>query len=409
MISESRLISERIGKFSAIRASDLVQSGAYSALEKAFQLGPSNLQALLESAGLRGHGGAGFNTGRKQYYLKQNCDPCNEAYIVCNADEGEPGTFKDRYIIDNDPHLLIQGIIISAYIISAQKGYIYIRGEYPKQRDILQKTIDEAYQNNILGKNILGKAFTFDLELLVGAGSYLVGEAHTMIESIEGKRGYPRIKPPYLAEKGLWQKPTLVNNVETLANVPCIIKHGVEWFKQYGTEKSPGTKLFSISGNINNPGVYEFAFGSTLRQIIESIGGMIEGYQFKGALIGGAAGAFINQSMLDLPLAYETLEANQLTMGSGAIMIIDDKTDLLEFFKSIIAFFKHESCGKCVPCRVGTTILNEMIAYEKLDESKLLNMISHAEYMEKTSLCPLGRSPITPLKSFYRFFKNELN
>lgn len=449
MISETRIVLKNIGNIDPESVDDYMAAGGYEALKKALAMKPGSIIDEITEAGLRGRGGAGFSTGTKKKFTSQGCQECPQRYVVVNADEGEPGTFKDRVIMEQDPHLYLEGTIIAAYSIGASKGYIYIRGEYYQSIAMTRKAIEAAYQKGFLGKNILGSGFDFDVEIKLGAGSYLCGEELTMLESLEGKRGNPRIKPPFPAEKGLFDMPTLVNNVETLANVPSIILHGTDWYRQFGTERSPGTKVFTISGKVNKPGYYETTFGVTLRQLIDDLaGGMAEDKQFKAALLGGAAGTFVDSSMLDEKLTYDNLREKEATLGSGAVIVLDEDDDVFTVLHNCLRFFKHESCGKCVPCRVGTSLLVENLknlrngSYghagsntqnihaipqnngnniednndhkeEASNESKkktdILNqMIRESEIMAATSLCPLGQSPILPLKSAVKYFAGEL-
>jgi NADH:ubiquinone oxidoreductase subunit F (NADH-binding) len=449
MISETRIVLKNIGNIDPESIDDYMATGGYEALKKALAMEPGSIIDEITEAGLRGRGGAGFSTGTKKKFTSKGCQECPQRYVVVNADEGEPGTFKDRVIMEQDPHLYLEGTIIAAYSIGASKGYIYIRGEYYQSITMTRKAIEAAYQKGFLGKNILGSGFDFDIEIRLGAGSYLCGEELTMLESLEGKRGNPRIKPPFPAEKGLFDMPTLVNNVETLANVPSIILHGKDWYRQFGTERSPGTKVFTISGKVNEPGYYETPFGITLRQLIDDLaGGMAEDKQFKAALLGGAAGTFVDSSMLDEKLTYDNLREKEATLGSGAVIVLDEDDDVFKVLLNCLRFFKHESCGKCVPCRVGTSLLVENLKNlrngsnghagkntqnihaipqnngniiednndhkeEASNESKkktdiLKQMIRESEIMAATSLCPLGQSPILPLKSAVRYFAGEL-
>lgn len=388
---------------------EYLNNGGFEAWRKALEMQPEEIIRQVELSKLRGRGGAGFPTYLKMKLTYEYRKKAGLSYVICNADEGEPGTFKDRYIMEFVPFLCLEGLAIAAYAVRANKAFIYIRGEYTQSIKMIDNAIKQMYAKGLLGVNILGKGYDLEIEMFIGGGSYLCGEELTLIESLEGKRGYPRIKPPFPAEKGLWNKPTLVNNVETLSNLPYILLHGGEKYSQIGTEESKGTKIFCLSGKVKNPGPYELPFGTTLRDLIFKYGqGMREGFSFKGALLGGAAGTFVDESMLDVPLAYETLRQNQATLGSGAVIVIDDKTDLKVFLTSILRFFKHESCGKCVPCRVGTTLLYETIIKDKLNELDLNFMLEQSQYMAKFSLCPLGQSLILPTKSFIKYFKNTI-
>jgi len=397
---------KRMGKINPESISDYENTDGFSALRKTLSSKPKDILKEVEKSGLRGRGGAGFPSGLKQRFTAESTNMQKVKYVVCNADEGEPGTFKDRIIMETDPFALIEGIIIAAYIIDARFGYVYIRGEYHKSIECLRNAISVAYKHGYLGKNILNSGFDFDIKISLGAGSYLCGEELTLLESLEGKRGYPRIKPPFPAEKGLWGKPTLVNNVETFVHLPFIVKNGHESYASIGTNESKGTKIFCVSGHVNKGGPHELPMGITLKSLIfDHAGGMKEGYTFKGALLGGAAGTFVDETALDTPMAYETLKSIGATLGSGAVIVIDDKTDLHKFMLSILEFFKHESCGKCVPCRIGTSLLLNKWKEEKLSKIEFDFMLEEAFYMAKTSLCPLGQSPILPIKSFFNYFK----
>jgi NADH:ubiquinone oxidoreductase subunit F (NADH-binding) len=413
MIKETRIILANAGKIDPQSIDEYIAAGGYEGLQKALAMDPFSIIDKMMEAGLRGRGGAGFSTGMKQKFTSKSCLECPQRYIVVNADEGEPGTFKDRIIMEQDPHLCLEGTIISALAINATKGFFYIRGEYHESIRMIRKAIESAYQKGFLGKNILDSGFDFDLEIRLGAGSYLCGEELTMLESLEGKRGNPRIKPPFPAEKGLFQAPTLVNNIETLANVPLIIRNGVEWYKQFGTERSQGTKIFTVSGRVNRPGHYELELGVTLREIIDDLcGGMSAGKTFKAALLGGAAGTFVDHTMLDEIMTYDNLREKEATLGSGAIIVLAQDDSVYQMLHSCLRFFKHESCGKCVPCRVGTTILVQDL--EKLhngSENKkaiLQKIEKDSEMIANTSLCFLGQSPILPIRSALKYFTDEL-
>lgn len=402
-----KLLTSLFGIVSSDRIEDYLNYGGYSGLRKALLTKPKILIQELIDAGLRGRGGAGFPTGMKWKFVQQS--ESDQKYVICNADEGEPGTFKDRMIMEQNPHLLLEGLIISAYCTGADKGYIYIRGEYTDSIQTIKKAIDDAYSSGFLGTAILNSSFSLDLEIKIGAGSYLCGEELTLIESLEGKRGHPRIKPPFPAQKGVFGKPTLVNNVETLANVPFIISKGSKQFKRFGTETAPGTKMFTVSGDVINPGMHEVELGTPLKDIITLCGGIKEG-KAKAFLLGGAAGTFIPASMDDIQMDYDSLAEKGATLGSGAIIVMNDSRTILQMLNSILRFFKHESCGKCVPCRVGCKqlleIMNEMESGNKKDLYEKLQ--AEAEYIARNSLCPLGQSPILSIRTAIKHFKNEL-
>jgi NADP-reducing hydrogenase subunit HndC len=405
MITEQKILLQNAGRIDPYSIDDYLKQGGYKALKDALQRSPSDLLNLIEQSGLKGRGGAGFPTGIKTQATSGAEAVCLR-YVVCNADEGEPGTFKDRAIMENDPHLLIEGMLIAAASIGASQGYIYIRAEYYLSIEILQTAIIQAYDRNFLGKNIIGSNFSFDLELLPGAGSYLCGEELTLLESLEGKRGYPRIKPPFPAEKGLWQQPTLVNNVETLANLPIILRIGSDEYIKLGTADSPGTKLICLSGDIQRPGTYEVKMGTNISDIICDLGGGVpEKRYLKTVLLGGAAGTFASADQLNIPLGFSELRRHNLTLGSGAMIVFSDQNSMKKTLASIFEFFQHESCGKCVPCRLGTAHITEiwnqaMKESTERRKSALKEIEKISEDMAASSLCPLGQSPILPVKSF---------
>jgi len=413
---EHRIALKNAGQINPERIEDYIAADGYKALKQSLQMSPEKIIYELIQSGLRGRGGAGFSTGLKKKFTSEASCVLLECmrYIVCNADEGEPGTFKDRIIMEGDPHLLIEGMIIAAYAVGAKKGYIYVRGEYYKSVDMTRKALEIARERGFLGDNILDSGYSLDIVVKLGGGSYLCGEEFTLLESIEGKRGYPRIKPPYPAEKGLFDMPTLVNNVETLSHIPTIILNGADWYKSIGTNQSPGTKIFSISGDVNNPGYFEVEMGVRLKELVYNLaGGIKDNKKFKTALIGGAAGTFVPESFLDVSMDFESLQERDAVLGSGAIIVMAEDKSILDMLHSILRFFGHESCGKCVPCRVGTRQL--LILLEKIitdghdnNSSDIDALLEQAELMAKTSLCPLGQSPVLPIKSAMRYFRNEL-
>ena len=386
-------------------------SGGLASLRKALAMDPGDIIDELMQANLRGRGGAGFSAGLKERYTSAASHYGRVTrYIVCNGDEGEPGTFKDRVIMEKDPHLFIEGMIIAAYAIDAARGFIYIRGEYATCIETVTRAVRSFYDRGYLGKNIGGSGYSLELSVKPGAGSYLCGEELTLLESLEGRRGYPRIKPPFPAESGLWGAPTLVNNVETFTHIPWIIEHGAKSYTSIGTKGSPGTKIFTLSGDVQRPGYYELEMGQTLRTLLEDFGqGMAAGKSFKAALLGGAAGTFVDHTFLDVPLTYDDLKSRGAVLGSGAVVILAEERSLFEMVLSIMEFFQHESCGKCVPCRVGTTLLVEMMKREGAEQRRgelLKRMLDEAEFMARSSLCPLGQSPVLSLRSLYSFFRN---
>jgi NADH:ubiquinone oxidoreductase subunit F (NADH-binding) len=410
VVSEKRIALKNIGKYNIKSIDEYIALGGYNSVKKALKLKPLDIIKTISDSKLRGRGGAGFPTGMKQQFTNQSAGI--QKYIVCNADEGEPGTFKDRIIMEQDPHILIEGMIVAAYAIGASKGYIYVRGEYTDSIQALRIALEQSYEKGFLGKNILNSGFNLEMEIKLGAGSYLCGEELTLLESLEGKRGYPRIKPPFPAEKGLFGKPTLINNVETFSHIPYIVDSGAKSYSVLGTENSPGTKIFTISGDVNKPGFYEVEMGVTLRQLIfDFAGGIKDGRKFKAAVLGGAAGTFVDESVLDTPMGFDTLKEKGAVLGSGAIMVMSDERSIFDMTYSILKFFKHESCGKCVPCRVGTTqlmlMMDDALQNDTNRKDVLNKILRESEYMARTSLCPLGQSPIIPIRSLKQYFEDQ--
>lgn len=410
---ELRIVLDNLGRINPESIEDYIAAGGYRAFRKALETEPADIIDLFIESGLRGRGGAGFPTGLKKRFTGEACLSCENRYLVCNADEGEPGTFKDRVIMENDPHKYLEGMMIAARSIRATRGFVYIRGEYFLAIERTRKAIDDMRSMGFLGNDILGSGLSFDIEIRKGAGSYLCGEELTLLESLEGKRGYPRIKPPYPAEKGLWGYPTLVNNVETFACFPSIVLNGAEWYRSMGTDKSSGTKIFTISGSVQRPGYYEAEMGITLRRLIfELAGGMKKGKKFLAAILGGAAGTFVDESMLDCPMGYDELRERGATLGSGAVIVMDTGMQVWEMLNSMLRFFEHESCGKCVPCRAGSRQLllkMQEIRNGNGGRDMLIDSLNaQAALMEKTSLCPLGQSHILPVKSATAYFRHLL-
>lgn len=403
------LLSARCGDIDPVSIDEYIKTKGYEALKKALKMKPAEIVEEVKSSGLRGRGGAGFPTGIKmEAVLNVNEHP---KYLVCNADEGEPGNFKDRYLMENDPHQLIEGMIICAYALDIEKGFIYIRGEYDNAMMILERAINQAKEKGMLGKNIKGTDFSFDIDIRSGAGSYVCGEEFALIESIEGKTGCPRNKPPYPTVSGIYGKPTQINNVETFSNIPHIISEGADAFRRTGTEGSSGTRLISLSGNVNNRGVYEVPFGVTVRQIIDELGGGVpENRKIKLVQLGGASGPCIPESMLDIRLDYEELAKQGLSMGSGAVIVIDERFDMIEILKNIMKFFKHESCGKCTPCREGIRqILRILYRFDtnSATENDLRLLETLSNVMTQTSFCGLGQAAPTALQTTMKYFKDE--
>lgn len=365
--------------------------------------------SLLETSGLRGRGGAGFPTFMKWSFAKAS--QSEQKYVICNADEGDPGAFMDRSVLEGDPHAVIEAMAIAGYTIGANQGYIYVRAEYPIAVNRLRIAIKQARENGLLGKHIFGSDFSFDLDLRLGAGAFVCGEETALLESIEGHRGEPRPRPPFPAVKGLFGKPTIVNNVETLANIPQIILKGPEWFASFGTEKSKGTKVFALGGKIQNTGLVEIPMGTTLREIVEDIGGGIpNGKKFKAAQTGGPSGGCIPSEHYDVPIDYENLKKIGSMMGSGGLIVMDEDNCMVDIAKFFLEFTVEESCGKCVPCRVGTKRLLEIL--EKITMGKatlddLDRMEELCHHIQENSLCGLGQTAPNPVLSTLRYFREE--
>lgn len=382
----------------------------YAALGKALtQMTPQQVIDTVLDSGLRGRGGAGFPTGRKWALAAVN--EADQKYVCCNADEGDPGAFMDRSVLEGDPHSVIEAMAIAGYAIGANQGYVYIRAEYPIAVKRLQNAIDQARENGLLGKNIFDSGFDFDLDIRLGAGAFVCGEETALMTSIEGKRGEPRVRPPYPALKGLFGKPTVLNNVETYANIPQIILKGADWFKSIGTEKSPGTKVFALGGKITNTGLVEVPMGTTLREVVEEIGGGVpDGHSFKAAQTGGPSGGCIPASLIDTPIDFDNLLAIGSMMGSGGLIVMDETTCMVDIAKFFLQFTVEESCGKCTPCRVGTKRMLEIL--ERITEGKgtmrdLDRLEELCHYIKDNSLCGLGQTAPNPVLSTLRYFRDE--
>lgn len=401
-----RLLTANCGKGRPTTLSEYVASGGYSGLRKALDLDPATVIAQVKASGLVGRGGAAFPTGVKwEGAYRAEGRP---KYVVCNADESEPGTFKDRVLLEEDPHRTLEGLAIAARAIGAEKGYIYIRGEYPRAYRVMTQAVEAARQAGYLGENVLGSGFKFDVELRLGAGAYICGEETALFESIEGKRGFPRLKPPFPTTHGLFGCPTAINNVETLCNVPYILEHGAEAYRQLGTEKSPGPKLFCVSGDISRPGLYEVPFGLTIRRLLYDLaGGVRDGRNLQTILFGGAAGAFAAPDQLDVRMSFEDLRAAGLPLGSGVVMVFDETRDLRDVLVRLGRFFAHESCGKCYPCQLGTQrqyeILQRMAAGNPLP-GDALRLEDVGWTMTDASLCGLGQTAATAVLSAMKLF-----
>lgn len=398
MAEEMRIVLRNYGKIDPLKIDDYIAQGGYKSLEKARSMDKKALMDEVKKSNLRGRGGAGFNCGMKWSFAAGNVS--DQKYVVCNADEGEPGTYKDRLIMENDPHTLIEGMAVCAYAIGATMGYIYLRGEYPFLVETLNTAISQAKEKGFLKD--------FDIEVRSGAGAYVCGEETALIESIEGKRGEPRFKPPFPPNEGLWSKPTIVNNVETYANIPVILEKGADWYAGIGVASYPGTKVFTLTGDVVNRTFFEVPTDTTIRDIIFQFGGGVrDGKKFKAVQIGGTSGAFIPESLLDTKVAFDDMGKIGATLGSGATFVMDETRDIVDVVTRIMKFFEHESCGKCTPCREGTARVHELM--EKINEghgsekdTALLNKLGTV--MSYSCLCGLGQAAPSPVLTTIQHF-----
>ena len=407
---QKRIALKNCGVINPEDIDEYIAFNGYKALERVLDvMSPEEVIAVISKSGLRGRGGAGFPTGKKWELTRASKG--KQKYVVCNADEGDPGAFMDRSILEGDPHSVLEAMIIAGYSIGANKGYIYVRAEYPIAVKRLDIAIKQARDYGILGKNIFGSGFDFDIEIRLGAGAFVCGEETALLESIEGKRGQPRVKPPYPAESGLWGKPTLINNVETYANIAQIILKGADWFSSIGTEKSKGTKVFALGGNVNNIGLVEVPMGTTLREIVYDIGGGIpNGRDFKAAQTGGPSGGCIPKEHLDTPIDYESLKEIGSMMGSGGLIVMDDTKCMVSLAKFYLEFTVSESCGKCTPCRIGTKRMLEILenlCNGKGEEIDIYRLETLAKNIQKASICGLGQSAPNPVLSTLNYFREE--
>jgi len=407
---QKRLIFGNNGLIDPTNIEDYLAIGGYKSLVKVLsEMEPEQIIDEIKKSGLRGRGGAGFPTGRKWEICREA--PGDEKFIICNCDEGDPGAYMDRSLLEGNPHSVLEGMIIGAYAIGANKGYIYVRKEYPLAVKNISIAIEQAKKWNFLGKNILGFDFSFDVEVVQGAGAFVSGEETAMIASIEGRRAFPVPRPPYPAQKGLWGKPTNINNVETWANVPLIIDKGADWYSKIGTDGSKGTKIFSLVGKINNTGLVEVPMGITLREIIYEIGGGIPGgKKFKAVQTGGPSGGCIPDKLLDLPIDFESLTEAGSMMGSGGMIVMDEDTCMVDVARYFLTFTQYESCGKCVPCRIGTKqmveILNRIVKGEGKPED-IDKLEELAQTVKNGSLCGLGQTAPNPVLTTLRYFRDE--
>ncbi|NDJ53249.1 MAG: NADH-quinone oxidoreductase subunit L [Chloroflexi bacterium] len=407
---QKRLVLTEVGQIDPEKIEAYLAHGGYRGLHRALtEMTPEQVCQQVLDSGLRGRGGGGFPTGLKWNLVRKQ--QAEQKYVIVNGDEGDPGAYMDRTVMEDDPHRVLEGMIICAHAVGARYGYLYVRGEYPIAIDRLRRAIRAARRRGILGKSVMGTDFAFDCNLRIGAGAFVCGEETALIHSIEGKRGMPRMRPPYPSESGLWDAPTVLNNVETIANIPSIMTHGAEYFASIGTEKSKGTKVFALAGQLRNTGLIEVPMGISLQEIVEDIGEGVPGTAaFKAAQTGGPSGGCIPSEFLDTPVDYENLTRLGSIMGSGGLVVIDDDTSMPEFARFFIDFSVDESCGKCLPCRVGTVqirnLLDKIIAGNAVPED-LDKLDALCQLVKTTSLCGLGQSAPNPVISTLTYFRHE--
>ena len=407
---QKRIALKNCGVIDPEQIDEYIAFDGYKALEKVLtSMKPDEVIDVISKSGLRGRGGAGFPTGKKWSFAKN--EKSDQKYVICNADEGDPGAFMDRSILEGDPNCVLEAMAIAGYAIGANQGYIYVRAEYPIAVDRLKIAINQAREYGLLGKNIFNSGFDFDIDIRRGAGAFVCGEETALLESIEGKRGQPRVKPPYPASQGLFGKPTIINNVETLANVTKIILNGADWFASIGTENSKGTKVFALGGNVNNVGLVEVPMGTTLREIVFDIGGGIpNGRKFKAAQTGGPSGGCIPAEHLDTPIDYESLSSIGSMMGSGGLIVMDDTKCMVDIARFYLDFTVSESCGKCTPCRIGTKRMLEILTRMcegkgEVDDLYKLELLANS--IKKSAICGLGQTAPNPVLSTMKYFKDE--
>jgi NADH:ubiquinone oxidoreductase subunit F (NADH-binding)/(2Fe-2S) ferredoxin len=408
---ESRVLRNR-GKIDPLKIEDYIANDGYLALAKIIEAGnPEEVIKTVSESGLRGRGGAGFPTGRKWEFCKNALSKNGIKYVICNGDEGDPGAFMDRNLLESDPHSVLEGMLIAAYSIGSNKGYLYIRAEYPLAVKTIEHAIRQAKNLGLLGKNILNSDFSFDLEVYQGAGAFVCGEETALLSSIEGKRGMPRPKPPFPANEGLYGEPTLINNVETLSNIPQLVLNGAKWFNSIGTGTSKGTKIFALSGAIKNIGLVEIPMGTSIRDIVFKIGGGIkEEKKFKAVQLGGPSGGCIPEKLLDTPIDYERIKEIGGIMGSGGMIVLDEDTCMVELSRYFMSFIQEESCGQCVPCRIGTKRMLEIlerITSGKGKEDDIEKLEKLSSVIKETSLCGLGKTAPNPIISSLKYFREE--
>lgn len=409
---QKKIVLENCGQIDPERVEEYLAADGYAALLEALTaMTPAEVIDVITRSGLRGRGGAGYPTGLKWSTVLKASSADGRKFVICNADEGDPGAFMDRSVLESDPHRVLEGMAIAAYAVGASHGYIYVRAEYPLAVKRLKTAIRQAEKLSLLGKSIFGTTFAFAVEIRLGAGAFVCGEETALIASIEGKRGQPRPRPPYPAEEGLWGRPTLINNVETFANVAPIIRHGADWFAAIGTEKSKGTKVFALAGKVNNTGLIEVPMGTSLRDIIFEVGGGIpEGGAFKAVQTGGPSGGCIPEQFLDMPADYESLSKVGSIMGSGGMIVMDDTSCMVDVARYFMDFCRTESCGKCVPCRVGTAQMLDLLQkiLDRRATARDLALLEElCEMVKHTSLCGLGQSAPNPVLTTLKYFRGE--
>ncbi|MGE4295495.1 MAG: NuoF family protein [Campylobacterales bacterium] len=407
---QKKIVLENAGYIDPDSLDDYIAHKGYHALFRALtEMSPEGVIEEMRISGLRGRGGGGYPTGLKWESVAKAIS--NQKFVICNGDEGDPGAFMDRAIMESDPHRILEGMALCGYAVGADTGYIYVRAEYPLAVERLKKAIKEAEKRGLLGSKIAQTSFSFHVEVRLGGGAFVCGEATALITSIEGNRGNPRQKPPHLSDHGLWAQPTVLNNVETFANIAPILRNGGEWYAQFGTEKSKGTKVFALSGQVKQTGLVEVPMGMTLRELIYDVGGGIEADRaFKAVQTGGPSGGCIPASQLDLPIEYESLKAIGSIMGSGGIIVMDETSSMVEVARFFLEFCMTESCGKCVPCRVGTVQLHNLVdkfAKKEATQQDLELLEELCEMIKETSLCGLGQTAPNPVLSTLRYFKDE--
>ncbi len=407
--SQLKIVCETSGEIDSERIEEYLALGGYRALHMALtEMTPAEVVQTISQSGLRGRGGAGYPTGLKWATVAKM--PPGPKYVVCNGDEGDPGAFMDRSVMESDPHRVLEGMAIAGYAVGATQGFIYVRAEYPLAVERLRKAINQAKKLGVLGSGVFETPFDFRVDVRIGAGAFVCGEETALMASIEGRRGSPRPRPPYPAEMGLWDRPTLINNVETFANVPTILRKGADWFASIGTEKSKGTKVFSLTGKVRNTGLVEVPMGTSLRHIVEVMGGGVEGGSVKAVQTGGPSGGCIPAEFLDTSVDYESLAQLGSIMGSGGMIVMDQTTNMVEVARFFMEFCMDESCGKCIPCRVGTVQMHRLlskIAEGKATSTDLALLEQLVPMVSETSLCGLGQTAPNPVKSTLRYFRHE--